>query len=307
MPLLASWRNAPWVYRIAFGLFLTGSLICALAPSMGILLLGRLSHGLGGGMLPALAYATIRSSMPSSLHARAIALLGTVWGVAALTGPSIGGFFAALNAWRWAFGIDVVIGAIFIATAQGTLRRDGQSAVPARPFPGLRLLLLVLAALCVGFGGAAARSAEALLGLLGAVACLLVMLRVDKASKPRMLPSGAYWPTQPLGAVSATMGLLILSSSPSTFIPYLLNAGHGITPIVGSYVSATYALSWTFVSLFTASARERRADLDRIGSCVHVGRHGVAELGCRSRAGTEGAVRPGAARSRDRDGAARII
>ena len=254
VPLLSSSRNALSVYRIAFGLFLTGSLICALAPSMGILLVGRLSQGLGGGMLPALAYATIRSSMPNSLHARGIALLGTVWGVAALAGPALGGFFAALNAWRWAFGIDVVIGTIFIVAAERTLRSEGQSATAPRPFPGLRLLLLVLAALCVGSGGAAARPAWALLGLLGAVACVLVMLRVDKASTPRMLPSGAYWPAEPLGAVSATMGLLILSSSPSTFIPYLLNAGHGITPIVGGYISATYALSWTFVSLFTASA-----------------------------------------------------
>jgi MFS family permease len=254
VPLLVSWRNAPFVYRVAFGLFLTGSLVCALAPSMGVLLLGRLSQGLGGGMLPALAYATIRSSMPSSLHARAIAFLGTVWGVAAVAGPAIGGLFAALGAWRWAFGIDVVIGAVFIAAAERTLRDDTRSVAPTRPFPGLRLFLLVLAALCVGAGGASARVAQALLGLLGAVACLLVMLRLDSASTPRMLPSGAYRPSRLLGAVSATMGLLILSSSPSTFIPYLLNAGHGIAPIIGGYIGATYALAWTFVSLLTASA-----------------------------------------------------
>jgi MFS family permease len=254
VPLLLSRRNARFVYRLAFGLFLTGSLVCALAPGMGVLLLGRLSQGLGGGMLPALAYATIRSSMPGELHARAIAFLSTVWGIAALAGPAVGGLFAALDAWRWAFGIDVVIGVVFIAAAESTLRRDGRSAVPARPFPGLRLLLLVLAALSVGWGGATARAPQALLGLFGAVVCLIVMLRLDGASAPRMLPSGAYRPTRPLGAVSATMGLLFLSASPNTFIPYLLDAGHGIAPIVGGYVNATYALSWTFASLFTASA-----------------------------------------------------
>jgi hypothetical protein len=174
---------------------------------------------------------------PSS-HARAIAFLGTVWGVAALAGPALGGLFAELNAWRWAFGIDVVVGAIFIAAAEGTLRRDGRPVAPARPFPGMRLILLVLAALCVGWGGAAARAPQALLGLLGAVACLLIMLRIDGAGTSILLPSGAYWPTRPLGAVSATMGLLFLASGPSTFITYLLNAGHGIAPI-GGYASAT--------------------------------------------------------------------
>ena len=261
VPLLVSRRSARFVYRVAFGLFLTGSLICALAPDMAVLLFGRASQGLGGGMLPALAYATIRSSMPEHLHARAITFLGTVWGVAAVAGPAIGGFFAALNAWRWAFGIDVVIGAVFLATAEGTLRRAGRSAAPARPIPGLRLVLLVLAALSVGAGGAAARVPPALLGLLGAVACLVLMLRLDGVSRPRMLPSGAFRPTRPLGAVSATIGLLILSGSASTFIPYLLTAGHGVAPIVGGYASATYALVWTFVSLFTASAGRRGARL----------------------------------------------
>jgi MFS family permease len=254
VPLLLSWRDARFVYRLAFGLFLTGSLVCAVAPNMGVLLLGRLSQGLGGGMLPALAYATIRSSMPGELHTRAIAFLGTVWGVAALAGPALGGLFAAMNAWRWAFGVDVAIGAIFIAAAESTLRRDGRSVTAARPFPGLRLVLLVLAALCVGWGGAAARAPQAVLGLLGAVACLLVMLRVDGASASRMLPCGAYRPTRPLGAVSATMGLLFLSSSPSTFIPYLLNAGHGIAPVIGGYANAAYSLSWTCVALLAASA-----------------------------------------------------
>lgn len=266
VPLLLSRRDARFVYRVAFGLFLTGSLVCALAPGMGVLLLGRLSQGLGGGMLPALAYATIRSGMPAEQHARAIAFLSTIWGVAALAGPAVGGLFAELNAWRWAFGTDVVIGAIFIATAESTLRRDGGSAVPPRPFPGVRLALLVLAALCIGGGGASAQAVQALLGLGGAVACLVVMLRVDGANAPRVLPSGAYWPARPLGAVSATMALLFLSSSPNTFIPYLLDAGHGIAPIVGGYITAMYALSWTFVALLTASAGRAGARM-----CIRLG------------------------------------
>ena len=110
VPLLLSRRRLHVVYRFAFGLFLTGSLVCSLAPTMGLLLLGRLLQGLGGGMLPALAYATIKETFPASLHARAIALIGSVWGVAALIGPSIGGVFAELGAWRAAFWIDVVIG-----------------------------------------------------------------------------------------------------------------------------------------------------------------------------------------------------
>eukprot|EP01035_Chromulina_nebulosa_P033323 gene33323-biopygen21564 len=90
------------------------------------------------------------------------------------------------------------------------------------------------------------------------------MLRLDGASARRMLPGGAFDPRRKLGAVSATMGLLILASSPCTFIPYILHAAHGAAPVVGGYVNAAYALSWTVVSLLTASAG--RAAARRPGS-----------------------------------------
>ena len=254
VPLLLSRSSPRIVYRVAFGVFLTGSLVCSLAPSMGVLLAGRLSQGLGGGMLPALAYATIRRIFPPALHARAITLIGSVWGVAALVGPSIGGVFAEMGAWRAAFWVDVTIGLAFIALSERTLPRHASGTGAARPFPGLRLALLVLAAICVSAGGATGRLAPALLGLAAAIALIAAMLRVDAASAPRMLPGGAFDPRRGLGAISATMGLLILSSSPCTFIPYILSAGHGVAPMVGGYVNAAYALSWTVVSFLTASA-----------------------------------------------------
>jgi hypothetical protein len=78
--------------------------------------------------------------------------------------------------------------------------------------------------------------------------------RLDGASAQRVLPGGAFDWRLPLGALSATMGLLILSSSPSTFVPYILRTAHGVAPVIGGYANATYALSWTLVSFLTASA-----------------------------------------------------
>jgi len=119
----------------------------------------------------------------------------------------------------------------------------------ARSFPGLRLGLLVTAAICLGVSGATSRFLPAIVSAVGAVALIWLMIRVDAASTPRVLPSGAFNPRVPLGAVSATMGLLILSSSPCTFIPYILLTTHAVAPVVGGYVNAAYALSWTLASL----------------------------------------------------------
>ncbi len=260
VPLILSRAGPRAAFHLAFALFMIGSLICSLAPAMSVMLGGRLIQGLGGGMLPALAYATIRSIFPPALHAWAISILGSVWGIAALIGPSIGGVFAQFDAWRAAFWIDLALGLVFAAVAQRVVpHRLAHAPSTARPFPVLRLGLIFCAAIAVSMGGITGQVGPALLGLGGGIALVVAMLRLDARASTRLFLSGAFVPTTPSGAVSATMGLVILAMSPSIFAPYILSAGHGLAAITGGYVSALIALAWTASSLLTASARGRRA------------------------------------------------
>ena len=243
-------------YLAGFALFMTGSLICSLAPDMAVLLIGRAIQGLGGGMLPALAYATIRSMFPPALHARAIALLGTVWGVAALVGPTVGGLFAQVGAWRAAFWIDIPIGLLFAALAARVLPRAIE-ATAARAFPGLRLSLLAAAAIAVSTGGVFGRLLPAAIGIVVAGLLLAVVLRLDRRAPLRLLPHGAFDPRFPIGAVSATVGLLVLASTPCNYIAFFLQTGLGHAPLTSGYMVAVVPISWTVISLFTAGLSRR--------------------------------------------------
>ncbi len=89
-------------YLIAAAAFALGSLICGLAPSMPVLLIGRALQGFGGGLLGALTYMMVRLVFPEHLWPRAFALISSMWGIATLVGPAIGGLFAEFGAWRWA-------------------------------------------------------------------------------------------------------------------------------------------------------------------------------------------------------------
>jgi MFS family permease len=244
-------------YRIAFCLFALGSLVCSVAPSMTVLLLGRLVQGLGGGMLPALSYGIIRIIFPPALHARAIVLIGSVWGIAALAGPTIGGVFGDFGVWRAAFWVDVALAALFILASGRVLPATMPAAGAPRRFPGLRLILLAGAALCVGAGGATAQPGPAALGMAAAVALILLVKALDRRAAAPLLPSQAFNPRYGLGAVSATMALLILSGSANTFLPFLLHNGHGWSTLAGGYMAAVYALSWTAFSFVSGTAGPR--------------------------------------------------
>ena len=77
-------RNA---YAIAAAIFATGTLVCALAPTMPVLLAGRFVQGFGGGFLYALAYGVMRLVFPQRLWSRVIGLISAMWGFATLVGP----------------------------------------------------------------------------------------------------------------------------------------------------------------------------------------------------------------------------
>ncbi|WP_198924917.1 MFS transporter [Nitrospirillum viridazoti] len=91
------------VYTVGALVFSAGSLVCGLAPSMPVVLLGRTVQGLGAGMLSGLAYAFIRHVYPEPLWRKASTLYAAIWGVATFLGPTAGGLFANGSAWRWGF------------------------------------------------------------------------------------------------------------------------------------------------------------------------------------------------------------
>src|SRR5688572_21021488 len=137
-------------YLIAAACFGLGSLICGLAPSMPVLLLGRAVQGFGGGLLGALTYMMVRLVFPERLWALAIALASSMWAVSTLLGPAIGGIFAEYDAWRWAFFVLVPISALLGLGAMWVVpHRSGEAGMTTVPATQIGLMIAAVLALSV--------------------------------------------------------------------------------------------------------------------------------------------------------------
>jgi MFS family permease len=105
--------NLKWNYIFTVLLFEIGSAVCGSAPTMNALIIGRVIAGAGGSgiYLGSLQYiAVMTGDKERGLY---MSLVGAAWGAGAVLGPVIGGAFAVSSAtWRWAFYINLVIGAI---------------------------------------------------------------------------------------------------------------------------------------------------------------------------------------------------
>ncbi len=105
------------LYVAALGLFVLGSLLCAIAGSMYELAAYRGVQGLGAGGLMALAIMILGDLLPPRERTKYQASFFAVWGLASVLGPVAGGFFAGadtilgLDGWRWIFMINVPLGA----------------------------------------------------------------------------------------------------------------------------------------------------------------------------------------------------
>jgi EmrB/QacA subfamily drug resistance transporter len=103
------------VFLCAISIFLTASAMCGLAQTMEQLLVARFVQGLGGGGLGALAMATIADIVPARQLGRWLGYQGVIYAVASVAGPIVGGLFVDHLSWRWAFLLNLPVGAVSAA------------------------------------------------------------------------------------------------------------------------------------------------------------------------------------------------
>lgn len=97
--------------------FLLGSLFCALAPSMGVLIFGRAVQGIGGAMMTPASLGLLLAAFPLERRSQAMAWNGAVGALGVASGPTLGAFFVSAFGWRSAFWINVPICAVVIVMA----------------------------------------------------------------------------------------------------------------------------------------------------------------------------------------------
>jgi EmrB/QacA subfamily drug resistance transporter len=105
------------VFIAAISLFMVGSLLGGLANNMAVLITGRAIQGLGGGGLMILAQAIIADIVPARQRGKYMGVMGGVFAVSAVAGPLLGGFFTEGIGWRWAFWVNLPLGALAILAA----------------------------------------------------------------------------------------------------------------------------------------------------------------------------------------------
>ncbi|PKX94105.1 MDR family MFS transporter [Aspergillus novofumigatus IBT 16806] len=125
--------SVKWAFLIAVLIFEIGSLICAVAPSSTVLIVGRAIAGIGVAGIFSGAMVIISVTVPLPKRPLVFGMFGMVWGIASIAGPLLGGAFTDGVSWRWCFYINLPIGGISLAVILFVLRLPDKNEFSGTP------------------------------------------------------------------------------------------------------------------------------------------------------------------------------
>ncbi|WP_255410563.1 MFS transporter [Amycolatopsis sp. CA-126428] len=123
------------LYLVATTAFLLASALCGLAQDLPQLIAARALQGLAGGGLIVLTFALVGDIAAPADRGRYQGRFGSVYGVASIAGPLLGGLFTDHLSWRWAFLINVPVGLVAVVLAARALPTTVPDPPPASTTP----------------------------------------------------------------------------------------------------------------------------------------------------------------------------
>ncbi len=249
--------------------FALGIVVCAVAPSWGLLLAGRVIAGLGAGLLIVTEFVAVGRVYPAALRPKVFTWISAAWVLPSVLGAPAAGFIAEAFTWRWVFGVilaPAVLTALLITARRRAL--DTGPGSPVEPESGLEAEGPALDAAGSAPPRPDARPAAVPLGAGVAVSAGLVQLAINEQSNggpwvawtvaaatiglfgialfaPRLVPPGTVRAARGLPAVILSRGLFNASFMASvTFLPLLLVQVYGLSLPAAGLVVATGAIGW---------------------------------------------------------------
>jgi EmrB/QacA subfamily drug resistance transporter len=241
-------------FQTGLVVFSLGSLLCALAPSLGFLVAARVVQAVGGAMLNPVAMSIIRNVFEDPRErAQAIGLWGGVFGISLALGPIVGGALVDSLGWRSVFLVNLPVGLIAIVLT-AMFVPESRAARPRRLDPvGQVLVIVALASLTYAIiegGRRGWRSAEIVSLFVLSVACFGSLIAYELRREEPLLEV-RFFRSVPFSGASAIAVCLFAAIGGFLFLNTLyLQSVRGLSPFhAGLYLLPMAAMTLVFAPL----------------------------------------------------------
>jgi MFS family permease len=233
---------------LGIGIFLIASILCGFAWDMTSLIVFRALQGLGAGAIGPMTITIVGDIYTLQERARVQGYVASVWAVAAVLGPTIGGLFAQFDIWRGIFFINIPL----CLVAGWLLWRDFHESFERRrhkiDYAGAALMtvsftLLILGVLQGGHAWAWDSPISIAIFGIGAVTLVALLIVESRAAEP-VLPLWVF--SRRILSSTSLVGLMVgvVTIGLTAFVPTYLVHALGVTPLVAGLALATLTIGW---------------------------------------------------------------
>lgn len=184
------------VFAAGIGLFVLGSILCGAAQSMTGLIWFRALQGFGAGALAPVCFTVIGDLFSGKQRGKMMGVFSSVWSVAGLLGPLIGGYFVDQVSWRWIFYINVPIGIIALLLVVVFLHQPIERQAKKIDYLGAIMFTIAFSALLYALLSGGSRhswDSPVIVGLFAASAvCFMLFLWIEKRAEEPMIPLSIF-------------------------------------------------------------------------------------------------------------------
>jgi EmrB/QacA subfamily drug resistance transporter len=233
-------------------LFLAGSAACAAAWGMVPLIVFRGIQGLGAGSIMATVNTLAGDLYSTRERAKVQGWLSSVWGIAAIVGPTLGGAFAEYATWRWVFLINLPIGLAALFLISRYLHEQVAAKAHAIDYAGAIFMMLAGAGGVFGLlqgGNSWPWGAWQSILTFAVVAVLVAATIVRECTAAEPIMPGWVWRRRVmLGSNLGVIGMGLVMMAPGTYLPVFAQSVLGLGPIAAGLVLASMSFGWVSAS-----------------------------------------------------------
>jgi EmrB/QacA subfamily drug resistance transporter len=242
-------------------LFVTGSLLCGVAQNMDQLVIARGVQGRGAGGLIHLSQAAIADLFPPRERGRYLGFIGSMWAIAAVAGPLLGGTLTDHASWRWIFFINLPLGGLALLVVVRNMRVHSERREHSIDWAGAVVLSVGVTALllgCVWGGTTFPWGSPQVIGTgLAGLALLVAFVVIEHRAPEPLLPLGLFGTRVLAVATCASFVIGAILFAVTVYAPVYAQSVLGASATSSGVILMPLALCWVVAAFASGQAIAR--------------------------------------------------